>query len=295
MRTLVLLVAALAAQAGDCLKVDGDRITAGDLATAIPAFGAVSAETPIAPAPLPGVKRIADPRELLRWAGGANSGALPSGVCIERRSRQLAKEDVRGVLAQALGGATKIEVREVGGLVVEPAELEFSVSRLPRPATGNAVVLWRGRSLYDKGRRSLPVWVRVQISQRRNGLVAARAIPAGKAVDAADCRESEWEAFPLDPPAASVLADVLGRRAARALPQGTPIAAASLRQPRAVEPGGTVNVRVESGFARLEFQSKAETGGGTGDWILLKNPSTGKRFRGRIAAPGTVKVTAGEK
>jgi flagella basal body P-ring formation protein FlgA len=49
-------------------------------------------------------------------------------------------------------------------------------------------------------------------------------------------------------------------------------------------------VTVEAGQARLSLDAQAETGGRRGDRIVLKNLTSGQRFRGVVAGPGQVKV-----
>jgi flagella basal body P-ring formation protein FlgA len=57
-----------------------------------------------------------------------------------------------------------------------------------------------------------------------------------------------------------------------------------------VAAGDKGSVTVEAGQARLSLDAQAETGGRRGDRIVLKNLTSGQRFRGVVAGPGQVKV-----
>jgi hypothetical protein len=73
--------------ASACQVVDGDYIRASDLAAAIPVFAALDPAMEIGISPLPGIKRVFHPADLLGLArsnGIAVSGSLAE-VCFERR------------------------------------------------------------------------------------------------------------------------------------------------------------------------------------------------------------------
>jgi hypothetical protein len=62
--------------------------------------------------------------------------------------------------------------------------------------------------------------------------------------------------------------------------------------PREVEKGDAVAVEVQSGAAVLKFDAAAESGGKTGDLVVVRNPAGGARFRARVVAKGKVMVDA---
>jgi hypothetical protein len=62
--------------------------------------------------------------------------------------------------------------------------------------------------------------------------------------------------------------------------------------PREVEPGDVVAVEVASGAAVLKFEARAESGGGLGDTVVLRNPATRACFSARVAAQGKVLLNA---
>jgi hypothetical protein len=84
----MILAASLAM--GGCLVLGAaaDRITAADMALAVPEFAALDPSTPLAFAPLAGARRVFSEGELLRLAQRAGI-ALPAAreVCAERDMR----------------------------------------------------------------------------------------------------------------------------------------------------------------------------------------------------------------
>ena len=69
---------------------------------------------------------------------------------------------------------------------------------------------------------------------------------------------------------------------------GEPIPLAPAISPHAVERGDAVRVEVSSGGVLLAFDGSAETAGHAGDFVLVKNPLSGRRFRARVEAKGKV-------
>ncbi len=57
-----------------------------------------------------------------------------------------------------------------------------------------------------------------------------------------------------------------------------------------VKTGDIVSVEVAQGNARLSLDAKAETSGGRGERVFLRNPVSGRRFEARIAGPGRAVV-----
>jgi flagella basal body P-ring formation protein FlgA len=71
-------------------------------------------------------------------------------------------------------------------------------------------------------------------------------------------------------------------------PQGRPLVPAS--QHNGVARGERVIVEVTSGAARLAFETTAESAGGVGNFVLVRNPANGRLFPAKVAAKGKVVV-----
>jgi hypothetical protein len=76
----------------------------------------------------------------------------------------------------------------------------------------------------------------------------------------------------------------------RALPVGaTPVAKSATSIPE-VRRGEKVSVEVTSGAALVHFQADAESGGRTGEPVLIRNPESGKLFQAMVEGKGKVVV-----
>jgi len=289
------LVALCARAAGPCQPVSGERIEARDLARQLPEFAALEPGMLIGYAPLAGARRVLTVQQLenlARKAGVAVRELQP--VCFERAVVFLNREQLERLLASQLPG---VEVRVVDfpkGPVPE-GELEFPLAGLRRPvkAGPETVVLWRGRVRYGE-HRTYPVWVKVQLAQQVNQLVARRALAAGEVLGPADIEPRTVVAFPELHARRNIrLEQVIGRRLRKAVRAGEVIDASAVEIPPEVEAGSTVEVTVTSGLARIRFETKAETGGAAGDWIWVRNPQGGRRFQVRVCGPGKAELVLG--
>ena len=291
---MTLLAAILAAS---CIAVGGESITAADAARAVPAFGALAPAEKLAFAPFPGVRRVATAREIERWAADRGIAASPVGaVCFERRTEPLTAARILAALRGVFGDpAVRIEIIEFSHYAVPPGELEFPRAGLvaARSSSADTVLFWRGRLRYD-GSRTMPVWARVKLKAAAERLIAAVDLAPGKPVRAEQVRAEKGDVCPVGEAPLQAPAQASGRVPKRTIRAGTPILAGDLAILRDVEAGGTVQVEVVSGAARLAFPGTAESAGSAGDAVLVRNPESGRSFRARVQGPGKVKVDAME-
>src|SRR6185295_5611107 len=110
-----------------CTAVAGDRITAGDLARAVPGFSSLAPEMLIGYAPVPGARRIYRAAEVDRLAVRYKlSLESPAEICFERVMEQLSPERVINAMRQALNNLeARIEVLELSRYPVPPGEIQF--------------------------------------------------------------------------------------------------------------------------------------------------------------------------
>jgi flagella basal body P-ring formation protein FlgA len=283
---------ALAQSAAGCRAVAGERILAGDLAGEVAQFAAVPAEVEIGWAPAPGARRLISRAEVERTAArhGVKLEGGARAVCFERRLEPLDGGRVRAALEQALAGENaRLEIVDHLRAPVPEGALEFPPLGLTRWAGSPAGVIWRGRVRYGAG-RSYPIWARVRVSVTRPRVVALRALAAGQPIAADSIEVRPVDGLPFERPAPASVEAVAGRAPRRLIPAGQPIEALQLGMPREVEAGATVQVESRLGATRLAFEARAESGGRVGDRILVRNPATGKRFRGVVEARGKVTV-----
>lgn len=279
-----------AASAG-CLAVEGERLLASDLALAVPAFRALPADTVLGWAPAPGARRLLGAAELARLAArhGLKVAEAPA-VCIERAMAPLSPERLLEALGRAVGREdARIELVDYPRRAVPRGELEFDRAQLAAPSGG--IALWRGRLRYDGG-RSLPVWARVRITAPGRRVVATENLAPGRPVQPSQVRLEEGEWFPFGEPPLADLEEAVGRLPRRWIPAGSVLLARLLAAPREVERGEEILVEVASGGAQLRFRARAETGGRSGDTIVVRNPVNGRRVAARVQGPGKAVVHA---
>jgi flagella basal body P-ring formation protein FlgA len=305
MASLLSATAAAAANQTGCIGIEGDEILAGDAAKAWDVFKGVAPDTPVAPAPAPPSRRLFTGLELRNLArklqiktdlGGTSQAPLK--VCFERRMESLARERVLEALRSALDQdgfdreTIHLELVDYTRETVPRGALDFQPQGLSRPPVGAPAtpVIWRGRVRYGNA-RSYPIWARVRLLVKQSRLVAKSAIAAGKGIKPTDVQPAILDVFPyprtVDVPSVEQAAGHMSRRMIRA---GEVINPSMLGVARDVERGDVVTVEVRSGATKLRFEAKADSGGRAGDMVVVRNPTTGRRFQGRISERGVVQV-----
>jgi flagella basal body P-ring formation protein FlgA len=282
-----------------CVQVSGERLLAGELAAAAPALSSLPPETDLGYAPAPGARRLVSAAELARVLERHGvRGEAPAGLCVERRTQKLTRESVEAALRAALRSAAapgapevRLEVLDFSRYPAPPGELEFARAGLPAPPRPGVPVVWRGHVRYGN-HRSLPVWARVRLAVAGDGMIAAESLSAGKPIEEHQVRRRGLEWFPFSEAPAREMGEVVGRIPRRAIPAGAPIRSSELEPAHEVERGESVTVEVLSGAAQLRFQARAESSGSAGDAVLLRNPSNGRTFSGRVEGAGKVTVDA---
>ena len=289
LRIIFCLSVALPLAAG-CLPVEGDRIRAEDLAVVVPLFSGAAGKT-ISPVPLAGAERRFSRGELRRLAlrlGLSDSEAAewPAAVCFAYRLAPLTRDQVITAIAGSPGGAGRFELTEHSLFPVPSGKLVFrNVNFRPDRRDGTKLLL--GVVMYAPGRQT-PVWARVRPVIKLRGLVATEELRPGLRLDKTHVRVSE-----LDSSVISALADpteIEGLTPRRRIGAGTPLNGNMLTRALEVGPGETVQVKVRSGSASLSFSSRAETGGYSGDRILLRNPASGQRFPAKVVGRAQVSI-----
>ena len=275
----MMLLALLAAA---CLAVSGPKITAGDLAKAVPAFTPSDPAGAIGYTPAPGVQRTMHPEELrLVLTRLDYHGAMPKDdICFARPAAPPAADAVLQSMHRTLGAAAHIELVEISKFPAPAGEIVFSRETLGAPP----VAVWPGYVLYD-GDKKFPVWARVKVSVAITRLIALEDLRAGIPIRAGQVSVEKIDGFPerrVTPPS---LSQVEGWVPRRFISANTPVWTDAVEPPNDVTKGDRVVIVVSSGLARLSFDAEAETSGRRGDFASFKNPESGKLFRARIEGP----------
>lgn len=283
---LLVMSVSLAAPDG-CRAVEGNFITARDLAAAEPAFAAAPATAVFAFAPRPGVRRVAEPAELARFARAHGIEGTFEPVCFQRASSPPDPEAVAAAMRASLAAPqARIEILEISKFPAPAGRMVFPRESLVEPSAAAGAAVWNGYIEYEGGRFS--IWAKARIAVPVKRVVAAANLRAGQILAESDVRLETAEDFPHRALPVGSVEEAVGRVTRRSLPAGAPIVPAALAEPNAVERGQTVAVEVHSGAALLKLEAKAENAGHRGDTISLRNVESGKVFRARIEGKGLV-------
>jgi flagella basal body P-ring formation protein FlgA len=272
-----------------CLAVNPatDRITAGELAVAIPGLTALDPAAEVALAPAPGVARVFHVPELQRLAQRLHWDVEPAAdICVERKVSPPDPERFLEAMHKTLPQAS-VKLIEYGRQPLPEGDLEFPATGL-HAATGFA--LWTGY-LHYAGAHRLSVWARVQVSVAVPRVVAALDLKAGEAITAAAIRIETREEMPGANGFLQSDEAALGKWPRAAIHAGTAIRATMLESPKDVVRGEIVKVEVRNGAALLELEAQAEASGSVGETIPVLNPVSHKRFLARVEGKGKVSVT----
>lgn len=291
MITTVMLIAASVASPS-CHRVEGDRITAADLAAVLPVFAAVAPDTVVGYAPQPGSYRNIEPAELSRFA--AAHGVIFHGIetlCFEPALIELAPDEIQASIQTSLNAASisgaEVEIIEYSKFRVPSGKLSFPIDSLPSYSPSNTAI-WNG--FVEHENRRYPVWARVRMTVPQTRVVAAADLRAGQRVQEGDVRLENARIFPTRVAALKSLSDCVGMAARRYLKAGIAVTAADLVEANDVDRGETVTVEVWSGGAVLSVEAQAEASGRRGQNIALRNATSGKVFHAKITGKGRALV-----
>jgi len=291
---LILLVACVpaGAQAGGagptpCLPVTGERILAGDLARAVPAFAGMAPELVLGDAPAPGARHTYSAEELARLARRYGLAVEPGmEACFMRPVETLTRERIAAALHAALPAA-RIDVVEFSRQPIPPGELRFPVSGLRTDQAASSPLMWHG-VVSASGHGDFPVWAKVRIVVSGTRVTATEALVPGRAIERSQLREDPYEG----PPGLPDLSQIVGRAPRRPIPAGTAIERQWLDAPSDVLRGELVRVEIRSGRALVILEGQAESSGKRGEVIGIRNPANGKILRATVADRGCVVLSA---
>lgn len=295
---VLLCVAPLAgAQTARCEPVEGDRIVAKDLAASLPGFAKLAPDTPIAPAPPPGVRRVFRPLEISALARRYSVDVdAPGELCFEYPVGPLDRVQALEAMRQTLADFpdTRIEIVETSLAPVPRGRIEFLRDGLATPSVlaSRMPVEWRGNITYGESHR-FSVSVRVLVSARLPRVVALARLKRGSPVIPDQIRVQMVEGFPGAGDLARAMDQVVGRVPLSDIAAGSDVHLAQLATAPDVARGDMVEVEVRSGAAHLVLTGKAESAGRAGDSIAIRNLSNNRIFQARIDGKDKAFVDAG--
>jgi flagella basal body P-ring formation protein FlgA len=281
-----------------CLPVAGDRILGRDLALADNRFSPLPATAQFGYAPVPGTTRIFTAVELRRLARANGIGAavnIPdfTEVCFEVPLRAATDAEFIESMRRSLPREVSLRLADIGRASIPSGRIEFPLSGLEPPATGNdGSQLWRGFVQYTDTRK-MAVGARVVIAVTYAAVVARKDLGADTPIETAALR-IETKAGALKRQAtATRIEEVAGRVVRRPVKAGAEIPLSLLGEPPAVRRGDLVRVEVRSGLAVLRFDAIAQATVRAGEIAEFRNPITGKTFRARAETGSRAVVVVG--
>jgi len=280
------MIAPLAITACLALSPGSAEITARDLAPAWPAVRTLAPDTPVAPAPMPGVTRRFHPLELRQLAARWHLSQAPAGtLCVAWPVKTLDTGRLLDAMRRSWPAAS-IEILDFSRQPAPEGPLDFPKSAVRREA---GVALWNGWVTYA-GNRRFHIWARVRLTESVPRVVAVGDLEPGRPIGESQVSAVTRQEFPSDEPYARSVAEVAGRWPRRAIPAGAAVRTDQLTEPKVVAAGDTVEVEARNGGALLKLEGTAESAGAVGETITVRNPSSRQLIRARVVGPGKVSV-----
>ncbi len=292
MMALPLLFALSAPPA--CHAIQNEMILARDVAAVVPGFAPVAGDFHLGYVSSTGAPRVFRGADLQRIAKnqGVDILDLPD-VCFALQTFIPQPEDIRTAIRETLADVAGIAIAkiEISASSQRPApfgKLIFPRTGMQQPSGSQPEIMWRGYVHHTEG--DFPVWARVRIIANMTRVVATANIPSGKPIQKNQVRLESCEDFLLDEATARNLDEVIGYVPKSFLRANLPIRKSQLASLPDVTKGTLIDVEVFAGAARLVVQGKAQSDGFKGSTILVRNLSSGKDFRARVAGKDQVIV-----
>lgn len=140
----------------------------------------------------------------------------------------------------------------------------------------------------DGAQETLPVWFDVRASAEV--AVAARDLPAGTAITAADVRVAKAEVQRVEPQLLPAQASPVGMRALVPVKAGAPLMRTTVRKDPDVVAQQPVLIRAASGSVKVEILGLALQNGRVGDRVQVLNLSSGDTLSARVIQTRAVEV-----
>jgi len=285
----LFLLLCFPAFAAPCQIIDAERIYARDLAAAAPLFSSLPPDLPIGYSPAPGWQRTFHAAELQRLAVANHlTGAVSEDVCFGWAMAVPEPEQMIAAMKTALAGQNvTIEIVDRSRAAVPRGNLVFPLQGAS--LRSNAPVLWRGFDVYAGGRR-LGVWASALIAVKGTRVVAVNALHADEPIRAEDVRAEAYEGPLLSPSIVRDVQSAIGQAPRKPIGAGETLTSSLLDPPKDVARGDTVEVVVSSGGALVHTAGVAEESGNRGTIIIVRNTTSGRRFRARVEDKDKVSV-----
>ena len=140
------------------------------------------------------------------------------------------------------------------------------------------------------GREEARVWVKTEIKVFDEVVITSVPLAHQEIVGAKDVFVARRDISSLSSKPFTRVDDVVGRQIVRAVEANEVLTQKSLERPTLIKRGSTITLVYETGSLRVETPGTAEEGGKMGDFIQVKNASSGKVLRGVVLDARIVRV-----
>ncbi|HEX4167532.1 MAG TPA: flagellar basal body P-ring formation chaperone FlgA [Bryobacteraceae bacterium] len=275
-----------------CHLIHADWIYGRDLAAAAPAFSSLAPDAHIGLAPFPGLQRTFHIGELKRLALANHvAGEIASDVCFTWDVKVPDRMQMAAAMRRTLAGrAATIDIVQSSLISAPSGEMVFPLSGFT--AGSDKPSLWRGYVQYT-GSMRFPIWANVLVRVKEQHVAPLNELKYGDSLQLDQLTSQTYEGplrrdkYLLDARAFA------GFRCMRSISAGTELTEDMLAAPLEVNRGDTVDAIVQTGGAKLDLKAIAETDGRKGQVISVRNPHSGRVFRGRVEEKGVVTVVPG--
>jgi flagella basal body P-ring formation protein FlgA len=275
----------------NCRAIESESVLARDLVGAVPAFSQLPPDFLLGYVASSGAQRVFHGSDLERIAKnrGVELHGLPD-VCFARKTFIPNETQIREAMLKSLETTNaKIEVVGSSQREAPSGELIFPRSGVQPPMPGQSEVTWHGYVRYGELAK-FPVWAKVKLTAPMTRVVATTDIVSGKTIQPSQVRLEACEDSPLDESVVRNLDEVSGYLSRATLHPGAAIRKSQIERPSDVTRGELVRVEVFEGSAHLVIEGTAQSSGMKGAFVAVRNPASGKDFRGQVTAKGVVTI-----
>ncbi len=288
----------------DRVKIDGDTVYLGDIATFIPADDIrvdklKTIDISVSPSPDTS-RRINKDLILYKVAHLLNDGDIklsaPDSMIVERTAQIVKGKTMEKifndyVMENAPWDRNQIHIEKINApdsIALPKGKLSWEIAEKQNSHfLGNFALMIDFRVNDDSLRKII---VSGKIAVTRDIVKAARNINSGDIISAEDVVQVSQRSDYFRRNLISNTQEIIGKRATRRIQADQSIQKGMFEVPPAVEKGDRVIIKAENNIVLITASGKALEEGGIGDQIRVKNTSSGKEIVATIKKPDLVEV-----
>ncbi len=287
------------------VKVTGDAVTLGDIATftperdeRIPALR----DKKIAAAPAPGRDLTLNSRFLIYRLSSLMGDdpqvrvKVPENLVVHRAGQVISTKKMTDILRHYIFSHSPWDREEMelermhvpGPLTLPCGRLSWEIQDRGEEDFVGDISLVISFSVDGRLFKVVPVSGRILVNRKL--IKTVRKIARGEVIGAQDLVEMTEKSMRSDKNNMTHLNRIVGKRAARTLQMGQVITRGMVEIPPAVRKGDRVIIKAESGTVAVSALGKVMEDGRSGDQIMVINVNSGKQIFATVIGPGQVRV-----